>query len=183
MFYAIGMGVDGVGIVNSETLKMRLVSYEELYEMLLTEKHVGNVEVHYCWADSDPEKVLDLSEESLRRHGGVRCEFGCSSFTKYVGENEPIPIRVDVDESVDFSVEHEKVIIVSGDASCYFWYDGYAYEVKREELIGLYFEDERGFMVAEDCGDVAHIPISDYKNYSNPIRCERKDFLRTILFK
>lgn len=189
---------NGITVINSETLEIYTISYEELFEMSKKREFVSGLYTDYRTENGNPLYVEEYLicyncsgyvKDTCNHNLGTEYDIKTHTFTRTEGKHviykgTKMPIKFKTFACKDFSVTLEDIIIVR--------IDKYSYEVWHKGKCAKFYTDQIGGVrgicrVPEGFGDIAIcwykgsgvtdvIPLERYMN-TDGVDMLRLDFM------
>lgn len=187
MLYALRMSNSWISVVNSETLKHSLYSYEEVYDMLLEGIEIDGLYVSKLFTDEEILENLSLSKECLMRHKGITRAGALPTgyiFTGYifVKPKESIPVSLRTTTDTDLSVALDNVIIFRDKHYYRVWFDDCGYDVWRKDVVSFHFLQGKLVVGYKENYSVDGCYIENYDKVMEKYDCSMSQFKRKWLF-
>lgn len=183
LLYAIKVTWDEVHIVDSKTLNIKFVEFQDVFEMLLSGEQIYNLRVPRGFRDADTNSRLDLSVDNLMTHSGLKCNLEMSDFLIAVNKGSKLPVEVFKSPDLDLSYCGEDAIIIPGVDILNIWYDGREYKLSKHITSGIHKYKGIYTLSYEMWGSFFHKPIKDYGDFYEKRECSRSNFLRKALLE
>lgn len=182
MLYALRMSNSWISVVNSETLKHGLYSYEAVYDMLLEGIEVDGLYVSKLFTDEETLENLSLSKECLMRHKGITRAGALPTDYIFVKPNESIPVSLMTTTDTDLSVALDNVIIFRDKHYYRVWFDDCGYDVWRKDVVSFHFLQGKLVVGYKENYSVDGCYIENYDKVMEKYDCSMSQFKRKWLF-
>lgn len=182
MLYALRMSNRWISVVNSETLKHGLYSYEAVYDMLLEGIEVDGLYVSKLFTDEETLENLSLSKECLIRHKGIIRAGALPTDYLFVKPKEPIPVSLRTTTDTDLSVSLDNVIILRDKHYYHVWFDDCGYDVWRKDVVSFHFLQGKLVVGYKENYSVDGCYIENYDKVMEKYACSMSQFKRKWLF-
>ena len=182
MLYALRMSNRWISVVNSETLKHGLYSYEAVYDMLLEGIEVDGLYVSKLFTDEETLENLSLSKECLIRHNGIIRAGALPTDYLFVKPKEPIPVSLRTTTDTDLSIALDNVIIFRDKHYYRVWFDDCGYDVWRKDVVSFHFLQGKLVVGYKENYSVDGCYIENYAKVMEKYDCSMSQFKRKWLF-
>lgn len=183
MLYAISGDNKRICIVDSETLNLQKLSYEELYNMYRSGISVERI---ITWHISESKAIIDVFKDCHKYTGFCpESDYEDAEITvdETVFDGSLLPITVDL-HFVNINMSSKDIIIQYGAPYFHIWYYGRYIRMFSAEVLGIYTEDGevyvyRGYLNADSD---YNMEVRNLKSIGYVRDCTRNEFLRFMLF-
>lgn len=177
-------------IVDSKTLKARIIDYKTAFEMILNGIPIYGLvlpdEFMHTEDYSTSISLLDLSVEELSKYSGIYWVW----YDEFAGieadiiKGSEIPVRHAGHINFDFSVVLENVVIKNKSFQFNVWYNGYDYDICDIAIRGFYFSN-KGELIVVSAGHGHGFEfkrIEEFVSKYDTTKCSKGRFMRKHLF-
>ena len=182
MLYALRMLNSWISVVNSETLKHGLYSYEAVYDMLLEGIEIEGLYVSKLFTDEETLESLSLSKECLIRHNGIIRAGALPTDYIFVKPKEPIPVSLRTTTDTDLSVALDNVIIFRDKYYYRVWFDDCGSDIWRKDVVSFHFLQGKLVVGYKENYSVDGCYIENYAKVMEKYDCSMSQFKRKWLF-
>ena len=183
MYYSLFCFPDGVKIINKDTLELRKVTYQEVFNMYLVGEFIDGLGTYV--SDHNGHSIDIRDKSFLSRYHG----FCYGGYTKVVPSNFVEDKIFPITQSrfqTNFDVCLKDVIIHTENGTSIIWYDNYYFHTNLQSCIGIHRSvdgvvADRLHIYPDDTIAIKETPLLELAQ--RKVSCSRSEFMRSMLLK